>query len=167
MLPRETRLFVPSILATIIIFRNPERYGFWIEPDSPLQFETVSLEEQVAVQTAAEELGVPVATLFELNPELRRGITPFAYRDYQFKVPLVTGNLLNERLAAMPEERKLQFRHHRVLRGETLGLISQAYSSSIQAIAQVNQIRNIHRLQEGQDLLIPLPTSVSGGRGTV
>jgi len=167
MLPRETRLFVPSILATIIIFRNPERYGFWIEPDSPLQFETVSLEEQVAVQTAAEELGVPVATLFELNPELRRGITPFAYRDYQFKVPLGTGNLLTERLAALPEERKLQFRHHRVLRGETLGLISQAYSSSIQAIAQVNQIRNIHRLQEGQDLLIPLPTSVSGGRGTV
>ncbi|MCZ6484954.1 MAG: LysM peptidoglycan-binding domain-containing protein [Acidobacteria bacterium] len=167
MLPRETRLFVPSILATIIIFRNPERYGFWIEPDSPLQFETVSLEEQVAVQTVAEELGIPVATLFELNPELRRGITPFAYKEYQLKVPLGTGDLLKERLAALPEERKLQFRHHRVLRGETLGLISQAYSSSIQAIAQVNQIRNIHRLREGQDLLIPLPSSASAGRRIV
>lgn len=167
MLPRETRLFVPSILATIIIFRNPERYGFWIEPDSPLQFETVSLEEQVAVQTVAEELGVPVATLFELNPELRRGITPFAYKEYQLKVPLGTGDLLKERLAALPEERKLQFRHHKVLRGETLGLISQAYSSSIQAIAQVNQIRNIHRLREGQDLLIPLPSSASAGRRIV
>ncbi len=167
MLPRETRLFVPSILATIIIFRNPERYGFWIEPDSPLQFETVSLEEQVAVQTVAEELGVPVATLFELNPELRRGITPFAYKEYQLKVPLGTGDLLKERLAALPEERKLQFRHHKVLRGETLGLISIAYSSSIQAIAQVNQIRNIHRLREGQDLLIPLPSSASAGRRIV
>jgi len=167
MLPRETRLFVPSILATIIIFRNPERYGFWIEPDSPLQFETVSLEEQVAVQTVAEELGVPVATLFELNPELRRGITPFAYKEYQLKVPLGTGDLLKERLAALPEERKLQFRHHKVKRGETLGLISQAYSSSIQAIAQVNQIRNIHRLREGQDLLIPLPSSASAGRRIV
>jgi len=167
LLPRETRVFVPSILATIIIFRNPERYGFWIEPDPPLQFETISLEEQVTVQTVAEEIGVPVAALFELNPELRRGITPFAYKEYQLKVPLGTGDLLKERLAALPEERKLQFRHHKVKRGETLSVISQAYSSSIQAIAQVNRIRNIHRLREGQDLLIPLPISVSAVRRIV
>ena len=45
---------------------------------------------------------------------------------------------------------------HKVRRGETLGLIAQRYSSSVTAIAQVNQIQNVHRLREGQDLLIPL-----------
>ncbi|MCH7803925.1 MAG: LysM peptidoglycan-binding domain-containing protein [Acidobacteria bacterium] len=156
MLPRETRSFVPSILAALIIFRNPERYGFWIEPDPPLQFESVDLKEQVDLRVVAEEIDVPVAELFALNPELRRGITPFHDDDYKLKVPLGKADLLKKRLANLPQDRKVQVRHHKVKRGETLGLIAQRYRSSVTAIAQMNRIRNVHRLREGQDLLIPL-----------
>jgi len=156
MLPRETRSFVPSILAAVIIFRNPERYGFWVEPDPPLQFETVDLDEQVDLRVVAEEIDVQVADLFALNPELRRGITPFHDDDYQLKVPLGKADLLKKRLANLPKDRKVQVRHHKVKRGETLGLIAQRYRSSVTAIAQVNRIRNVHRLREGQDLLVPL-----------
>ena len=156
MLPRETRSFVPSILAALIIFRNPERYGFWVEPDPPLQFETINLKEQVDLRVVAEEIDVRVADLFALNPELRRGITPFHDDDYKLKVPLGKADLLEKRLANLPKDRKVQVRHHKVKRGETLGLIAQRYRSSVTAIAQVNRIRNVHRLREGQDLLIPL-----------
>ena len=156
MLPRETRSFVPSILAALIIFRNPERYGFWVEPDPPLQFETIDLKEQVDLRVVAEEIDVQVADLFALNPELRRGITPFHDDDYKLKVPLGKAELLKKRLAELPKDRKVQVRHHKVRRGETLGLIAQRYRTSITAIAQVNRIRNVHRLREGQDLLIPL-----------
>ena len=156
MLPRETRSFVPSILAAAIIFRNPERYGFWVEPDPPLQFETIDLDEQVDLRVVAEEIDVQVADLFALNPELRRGITPFHDDDYQLKVPLGKADLLKKRLANLPKDRKVQVRHHKVKRGETLGLIAQRYRSSVTAIAQANRIRNVHRLREGQDLLIPL-----------
>ena len=156
MLPRETRSFVPSILAAVIIFRNPERYGFWVEPDPPLQFETIDLDEQVDLRVVAEEIDVQVADLFALNPELRRGITPFHDDDYQLKVPLGKADLLKKRLANLPKDRKVQVRHHKVKRGETLGLIAQRYRSSVTAIAQANRIRNVHRLREGQDLLIPL-----------
>ena len=156
MLPRETRSFVPSILAAVIIFRNPERYGFRVEPDPPLQFETIDLKEQVDLRVVAEEIDVQVADLFALNPELRRGITPFHDDDYKLKVPLGKADLLEKRLANLPKDRKVQVRHHKVKRGETLGLIAQRYRSSVTAIAQVNRIRNVHRLREGQDLLIPL-----------
>ena len=156
MLPRETRSFVPSILAAVIIFRNPERYGFWVEPDPPLQFETIDLNEQVDLRVVAEEIDVQVADLFALNPELRRGITPFHDDDYKLKVPLGKADLLEKRLANLPKDRKVQVRHHKVKREETLGLIAQRYRSSVTAIAQVNRIRNVHRLREGQDLLIPL-----------
>ncbi len=156
MLPRETRSFVPSILAALIIFRNPERYGFWVEPDPPLQFETIDLKEQVDLRVVADEIDVRVADLFALNPELRRGITPFHDEDYKLKVPLGKADLLKERLAVLPKDRRVQVRHHKVKRGETLGLIAQRYRSSVTAIAQVNRIRNVHRLREGQDLLIPL-----------
>ncbi|MDA2923707.1 LysM peptidoglycan-binding domain-containing protein [Acidobacteria bacterium AH-259-L09] len=160
LLPRETRNFVPSILASIIIFRHPERYGFYIKPDDAVKFETVALEDQVDLRVAAEALDVSLAELFELNPELRRGVTPFDYEDYQLKVPMGRGELLKERLASLAPEKKVRFNHHKVKRGETLSVIAQGYSSSIQAIAQMNRIRNIHWLREGQDLIIPL--SVSG-----
>jgi len=166
MLPRETRSFVPSILAALIIFRNPERYGFWVEPDPPLQFETIDLKEQVDLRVVAQEIDVRVADLFALNPELRRGITPFHDDDYKLKVPLGKADLLEKRLAELPKDRKVQVRHHKVKRGETLGLIAQRYSSSVSAIAQVNRIRNVHRLREGQDLLIPLAGGYSAASAT-
>lgn len=164
MLPRETRSFVPSILAAVIIFRNPERYGFWVEPDPPLQFETIDLDEQVDLRVVAEEIDVQVADLFALNPELRRGITPFHDDDYQLKVPLGKADLLKKRLANLPKDRKVQVRHHKVKRGETLGLIAQRYRSSVTAIAQANQIQDVHRLREGQDLLIPSAGGNSSAR---
>ena len=167
MLPRETRSFVPSILAALIIFRNPERYGFWVEPDPPLQFETIDLKEQVDLRVVAEEIDVQVADLFALNPELRRGITPFHDDDYKLKVPLGKAELLKKRLAELPKDRKVQVRHHKVRRGETLGLIAQRYRTSITAIAQVNRIRNVHRLREGQDLLIPLAGGYSAAAASV
>ncbi|MEE8348933.1 MAG: LysM peptidoglycan-binding domain-containing protein [Acidobacteriota bacterium] len=162
LLPRETRNFVPSILAAIIVYQNPELYGFHVQPDDPIEFETVRVEDQVALQVISEELNVPLGELMGLNPELRRGITPFDDAEYELKVPPGKGDLLRERLAALPPEKKAQFEHHKVRRGETLSVISQRYSSSIQAIAQVNRIRNVHRLREGQDLMIPLSGTFSG-----
>ena len=53
MLPRETRNFVPSILASILIYRNPERYGFNVEPEAPLQYERVKLDYQVDLEVIA------------------------------------------------------------------------------------------------------------------
>ena len=159
LLPRETRHFVPSILASIIIFHHPERYGFYVEAEEPVGFDNVALKEQVDLRVVAESIAVPLAELLELNPELRRGITPFDYSDYRLKVPKGKGDLLERKLASLPAEKKVRFRHHRVRRGETLSVIAGKYSSSIGAIAQVNRIRNVHRLREGQDLIIPLAGS--------
>ncbi len=156
LLPRETRNYVPSILASLIIFRHPERYGFRVEPEEPMKFDLVPLKEQVDLSVAAAAIGVPVSKLTEFNPELRRGITPIDYPEYRLKVPLGKGELLQERLASLPPEKKVRFEHHKVRRGDTLSVIAVKYSSSIQAIAQVNHIRNVHRLRIGQHLIIPL-----------
>jgi membrane-bound lytic murein transglycosylase D len=162
LLPRETRNFVPSILAAMIVYQNPELYGFQVQPDDPIEFEAVSVEDQVSLEVISREINVPLGELMGLNPELRRAVTPFDHANYELKVPAGKGDLLRERLAALPPEKKAQFRHHEVRRGETLSVIAGRYSSSIQAIAQVNRIRNIHRLREGQDLMIPLSGSLSG-----
>lgn len=156
LLLRETRNYVPSILAAIIISRNPERYGFSVEPAPPLEFETVSLDYQFDLAVIAESINVPLAVMMDLNPELQRGVTPFETKGYLLKVPPGRGEYLSQQLAEIPPEKRLRLKHHRVRRGETLSHISARYGVSIGAIAEVNRIRNIHKLKLGQDLIIPL-----------
>jgi membrane-bound lytic murein transglycosylase D len=156
LLLRETRNYVPSILAAIIISRHPERYGFSVVPDTPLEFETVALQYQVDLGVISESVNIPLSTIMELNPELQRGITPYETDSYLLKVPPGNSELLTAKLAEIPPEKRLRLKHHRVRKGETLSHISARYGTSIRAIAEVNRIRNIHRLKLGQDLIIPL-----------
>lgn len=162
LLPRETRNYVPSILASLIIFRNPERYGFQVEPDPEIEFETVTLDYQVDLGVVSESIGVPIAQIAALNPELTRGVTPREYPDYALKVPPGKAELLKTYLANLPPEKRLTLLRHRVRNGETLSVIASKYSVPLRAIAQVNRIRNIHRIRARQDLIIP----VSGRPGT-
>lgn len=160
---RETRNYVPSILAAIIISKSPKRYGFRVEPSPPLEFETVSLDYQFDLAVIAESINLPLSTLMDLNPELQRGVTPFETDGYLLKVPPGSGELLTQQLAQIPPEKRLRLKHHRVRQGETLSHISARYGVSIRAIAEVNRIRNIHRLKLGQDLIIPLSDWKAGG----
>jgi membrane-bound lytic murein transglycosylase D len=155
LLPRETSNFVPSILAAMIIYRSPERYGFFVEKELPLEFDTVPLDYQVDLRVIADSIGVPVGALEEMNPELLRGVTP-PDSEYQLKVPVGNGGLVAVKLAEIPPEQRLRLTHHKVRQGETLSKISARYGVPIRAIAEMNRLQNIHRLRLGQDLVIPL-----------
>ncbi|HLV02214.1 MAG TPA: LysM peptidoglycan-binding domain-containing protein [Acidobacteriota bacterium] len=175
LLPRETQNFVPSILAAILIYRSPSSYGFEIEPAAPLQFEKVQVDFQIDINVIAESAGIPIETLFELNPQLRRAITPGDPNGYEFRVPLGSAHQVLAAMAEIPPEKRLRFHHHRVQRGDTLSRIASRYGTTIQAVAEVNQIKNIHRLSLGQELIIPVSdwkatvalTRTSGGSYTV
>ena len=163
LLPRETRNYVPSYLAATIIFKNPARYGFHVEPDPELRFELVPMEHQVDLETLAELIEVPAQLLDDLNPELRRRVTPHKLPGYRMKVPVGMGAMAQERVAQLPPDKRIRLSHHQVSKGETLSLIARRYSTSIQAIAQANRLRNIHRLRIGQELAIPLFPSARAG----
>ena len=160
LLPRETANYVPSILASLIIFRHPARYGFDVTPTEPLEFETVGVDCQVELRVIADELGVSVAELSDLNPELRWGITP-GTTGYRLKVPIGRADEVTEALAQLPPSERIRFAHHRVKRGDTLGGIARKYHTSIDAIVQMNRLRSARRISINQDLVIP----VAGWRG--
>jgi len=163
LLPRETINHVPSILAALIIFKNPERYGFDVVPDLPLEFDRVPMEFQVDLKVVAETTGTTVEQLRELNPELKWGVTPSNPNGYVLKVPVGKGESVQTRLAALPENERLQFEHHRVKKGETLAVIARKFRTSAEAIAQMNHLKSLNRLRVNQDLIIP----GAGWRGEV
>jgi membrane-bound lytic murein transglycosylase D len=153
LLPRETSKYVASFLACLIISRNPARYGFQVEPDAPLEFDTIDLDYQVDLRVLAEMIETPPSSLGELNPELRWGITPGG--DYTLKVPAGKGAALRAGLASLPPQQRVRFDHHVVRKGETLGAIARKYRTTVEAIAEANRLRSIHRLSLNQELLIP------------
>jgi membrane-bound lytic murein transglycosylase D len=154
-LPRETRDYVPLILAAVIIAKNPAQYGLAVQPfDSPA-YETVTLPTAVDLRRIAEWIDIPVTTIQELNPELRRWTTPVRASDYELKVPLGTADFVRAHLLETPNEELAPLNRHTVKRGETLATIARKLKVSRVDLAEANYLKTNARLTTGQQLIVP------------
>ncbi len=90
-LPKETREYVPLILAAMIVAKNPAQYGFDIIAHEPISYDKVTVPRAIDLRRVAEWTGVGIDEIQALNPELRRWTTPVKYADFQLKVPTGTG----------------------------------------------------------------------------
>jgi membrane-bound lytic murein transglycosylase D len=164
-LPRETRDYVPLILAAIIVARNPAQYGLTIGPPDLPGFEKIALFTPVDLRRVAEWVGVPVKVIQDLNPELRRWTTPVKATEYELKVPEGTAHLVFAGLAAASPEELAAFSHHTVKKGETLSSIAKKLKVSRTDLAQANYLATSAKLQTGQQLIIPrAPTTLLAAR---
>jgi membrane-bound lytic murein transglycosylase D len=164
-LPRETRDYVPLILAAVIVARNPAQYGLNIEPPRLPSWEKVALYSPVDVRRVAEWAGVPVQVIQDLNPELRRWTTPVRATDYELKVPEGTGSLVLAGLAAAAPEELVSFNHYTAKKGETLATIAKKLRVSRTDLAEANYLSTKSKLTSGQQLIIPrAPTTLLAAR---
>jgi membrane-bound lytic murein transglycosylase D len=154
-LPRETRDYVPLILAAIVIARNPAQYGMNIEPVEPLRYEAVTLPTAVDLRRVAEWIGTPIQTLQDLNPELRRWTTPVRATEYELKVPDGTGDILREHLAQTGSDDLAPLNWYVVKKGETLLSIAKKLKVNRVDLAEANYLTSRSRLATGQRLIIP------------
>ncbi len=158
-LPRETRNYVPIILAVSVMAKNPERYGVSVEPEPPLAVQAVVVEKPTDLRLIAGAIGSDVPTLRQLNPHLLHNVTP-RQPDFALYVPAGTAETLRAALPAMPEDQRVLWPRHSVRRGDTLSSIALRYRSSAAAIAEVNGIGLRSLLRVGQVLLVPPTRSV-------
>lgn len=154
-LPRETREYVPMIMAAMVIAKNPEHYGFDIEPLPELAYDTVTLPGAVDLRKVAEWSGVSLVDIEELNPELRRWTTPAGSADYRLKVPVGKGVPLQARLASADPSELVAFRRYTVRRGDTLSGVANKHGIPRTELAVANGISARARLSIGQTLIIP------------
>ncbi|MGH9163142.1 MAG: LysM peptidoglycan-binding domain-containing protein [Vicinamibacteraceae bacterium] len=156
-LPRETREYVPMILAAIIIARNPAQYGFTLEETPPLRYEKVPVTRAVDLRRAAEWAGVSVDEIQALNPELRRWTTPLRGSGYELKVPEGTGELLRTRLARAERDELATLQWYTVRRGDSLSKIANKLKVRQSDLADANSLSRPFLLQAGQQLVVPRP----------
>ena len=154
-LPRETRDYVPLILAAIVIARNPSQYEMDVAPIEAPPHETVTVSSAVDIRRIAEWAGAPVQDIQDLNPELRRWTTPIRATDYELKVPMGAASLINARLTEQGIDDLAPLSHYTVKKDETLLSIAKKLGVSRSDLAEANYLSTKSGLQTGQQLVIP------------
>jgi membrane-bound lytic murein transglycosylase D len=160
LLPRETRDYVPMILAAIVVARNPLQYGFDFDPAPPLQYETVTLPRPVDLRRVAEWTETPVDAIQALNPELRRWTTPVRDTDYELKVPQGTADIVQARLSESASGDLASLKWYTVKPGETLTTIARKLRVSRSDLAEANYLKVTSRVRSGQSLMVPHEATV-------
>lgn len=155
-LPRETRDYVPLVLAAIVVARDPARYGVDVPSLAQPGHETIRLEQAVDLRRVAEWAEVPVEDVQELNPELRRWTTPIGRTDYELRVPPGSAARLMTKLAALGPGDLLPVSHYIVKKGDTLSGLATRLKVSRGDLADANYLSREARLQIGQTLIVPI-----------
>jgi membrane-bound lytic murein transglycosylase D len=135
---QETRNYVPNILATILIAKNPEKYGFkGIRPDPPMAYDVVQVSNATSLQLVAESTDASVDSIRSLNPELRRDTTPRG-EAYNVRVPGGKGKQFLALLKRIPSERRDSARVISVAPGEDLQQVANRTGVSLGQLQAMN-----------------------------
>src|ERR1700722_16183443 len=155
-LPKETRNYVPIILAVTIMAKNPAQYGLSdLALDRPTPYDTVTIDYPVDLHLVADCVGATPSQLQDLNPRLLRLTTP---REGKFELHLPSGtkDQYESSIASIPSADRLWWRYHTVHSGETLASVARSYRTTVKSIAEVNHLDATDALDADARLVIPL-----------
>lgn len=153
-LPTETCNYVPKILAAMVLGDDPSRYGFQIDPETPMVYDTVEVPGGVSLEVVALCADSDLDELLRLNPELRRPFTPPGRSLYPTRVPLGSSEGFLSRFDDIPQEQKTGVIHV-VASGENPWTISRTYGITVDDLLRANDIQDAKRIQIGAELVIP------------
>jgi membrane-bound lytic murein transglycosylase D len=137
LIANETKNYVPNILATIIIAKNPEAYGFNVKPDPSLAYDTVVVNNSVDLELVAEACDASYDYLRALNPELKRGVTPPG-TPHALRVPPGRGKQLQNVLTRIPPDKRTSWRLLTAQNGDSFEAIARRAGVSETTLAAVN-----------------------------
>jgi membrane-bound lytic murein transglycosylase D len=155
-LRRETKDYVPKLIAAALIAKDPERYGFAPIPDvSPFAYDSIIVPDQTGLDVIARLAGAPLSDLRDLNPHYIRLVTPPHTRAV-VRVPVGSGEATRLAYAELPPSKRVAYRTHSVRSGETLGGIAKRYGVSTRYLRDANpKIPKSGMIRVGQRIVIP------------
>ncbi len=164
LLRRETKDYVPKLIAAARIAKEPARYGFEIGAAEPAAYDSIVVPTMTGLDVIARLADTTVAAIRELNPQYLRLATPPGVPSV-VRVPSGSGVSTEAAFAALPPSRRITFLEHTVARGETMGGIARRYRVSTRLLAEANPRLQSRRLRPGQRVIVPtggaLSTSVA------
>lgn len=160
-LPNETKNYVPIILAMTIVAKNPAAYGFNEAPvELPEEIDRVTTDYAVDLRLVAEAIDRPLEDITSLNTGLLRMVTP-KDEEYTLRLPGGTLDKFQQAMAAIPKDKRVLWRYHRVEPGDTLASIARKYRTTSQAIIEVNKLEQDDLVADSK-LVIPVSGKATG-----
>ena len=164
-LPRETKNYIPQLIAAAVIAKEPEKYGFGsITFQDPIRFVEINVPPATPLTAIAKASSLDLDAVRSYNPELVRGITPPGTGDYEIKLPYPMDTLqFTERLEnALESERKVRsVITYKVKKRDTLPKIAKKYGVKSEDIQLVNNCEEELKIKPGMVIAIPRFTGPS------
>ena len=155
-LPKETRNYVPIIMAMTIMTKNPSQYGLdSVAMDHPTDYDTVTINYPVNLRLVAECVGTTAEELGDLNPSLLRLTTPHEGQ-FELHLPAGTKEQYETAIASIPTDMRLWWRYHTVKSGDTLASLARTYHTTPKSIVSANHLED-EPLEANAKLVIPVP----------
>ena len=155
-LPKDTKNYVPGIIAAIIMAKNPQQYGLeGMIPDAPVVSDTVTVDYAVDLRLVADVTGASLPEIVDLNPSLLRMSTP-GEMDFDLHLPAGTQDVYLKRIAKIPEEKRGSWRFHVVLAGESLDSIASSLHGRPSEIASASGLDANAPIEAGDELVVPV-----------
>jgi membrane-bound lytic murein transglycosylase D len=154
-LPKETRNYVPIILAVTIMTKNPSQYGLEdVVMEHPAAYDTISISYPVDLRLVAECVNATPSELQDLNPSLLRQTTPREGK-FELHLPAGTKDQYETAIASIPADMRLWWRYHTVRSGDTLASLARTYRTTAKSIASANHLEG-SELEADARLVIPV-----------
>lgn len=160
-LPRETRNYIPKLIAAIRISQDPQKHGFYNLKFKPLlTYEILESRQSLSLEKLAQNLNLDLKTLKSLNPKYKGEYVPIYSGSASLRIPpqvsLETAKLaLNQSAMAAPKHAYQYHYWYRVRRGDSLYKIARKHKTTVSRLRRENRLGNRSLIRVGQRLKIP------------
>ncbi len=153
-LPKETRAYVPKLIALAKLYSTPEAYGLTLKPiPSQPYFAAVDTGSQIDLAKAAELADISIEELYLLNPAFNQWATD-PDGPHQLLVPFDKAEGFKQALQAYPAKQRVSWTRYKVKPGDSLIRIAKRNNTTTDTLRSSNSIKG-NLIRTGQILLIP------------
>ncbi|NQY48826.1 MAG: LysM peptidoglycan-binding domain-containing protein [Colwellia sp.] len=154
-LPKETRAYVPKLLALADIIKRPEDFNLTLYSiDNKSVLSLVDIKSQLDLAKAATLAGLSLAELQRLNPGFNRWATD-PDGPHRLLLPTHTVEKFQLGLSKLSKNDRLAWQRYKIKSGDNLGVIANKFNTRVDLIQQVNNIKG-NQIRAGKHLLIPV-----------
>lgn len=157
-IPKETRNYIPLILAMTIVTKNAEEYGITLNDPAPsLEYDTITIDTPTHIELVAGAADLPVSGIRDMNPALLSNTIPTGM---EIHIPKGSASEVLAAMETVPQSQRVAWRLHRVKPGEDISQIAQLYRTTTSKIISANSNME-ENVSEGDMLIVPASVAIA------